>query len=285
MCPLEVRGCLALFWGREQPVSQEDWKKIVPFILTVRIHSDQFVSQMGGSLGPEDVSTLFNAYSACRARLYTLGCSVRVLRDFGEVVPLLEACGKNVTPFFHTRFFDFNGHNGFCHVALEGDEPVSFYCSQLFDTGSMTYLAYHRTQLSRLYGPEHPVDLDWVCPPMTDIQGKVIYSGDALNVSGHGSARKSLERLGLIARMNLYLGLATWKDATACLGLARADRVSKSLGGVYGAFHTYPYATRWLNPPEDRKQDDVFLFNLPRDVLYLAKIDCRETGPTSEASD
>ncbi|WP_422039181.1 hypothetical protein [Roseibium sp.] len=232
-------------------------------------------------MGPEDVSILFNAYSACRARLYGLGCTARVLRDFSEVIPALEKCGKDVTPFFQTRFFDFNGHNGFCHVAFADDEPVSFYCSQLFDTGAMQYLDYHRVQLSRIYGPEYPVDESWVCPPMKDIQGKVIYSGDALNVSGHGSARLSLERLALIARMNLYLGLATWQDANACVGLARADRVRKSLGDIYGAFHRYPYATRWLNPPEDRKQDDMFLFNWPSDVLYLAKIDAHETAPSS----
>lgn len=237
---------------------------------------------MGGSLGPEDVSILFNAYSACRTRLYALGCSVRVLRDFREVVPTLEACGKDVTPFFQTRFFDFNGHNGFCHVAVAGDEPVSFYCSELFDTGGMTYLEYHRMQLSRIYGDAYPVDLTWTCPPMEDIKGKVIYSGDALNVSGFGSAKASLERLALIARMNLYLGLATWKDATACVGLARADRVRKSLGDVYGAFHRYPFATRWINPPPDRKQDDMFLFNWPSDVLYLAKIDAHGTGLTLE---
>ncbi|CTQ61849.1 hypothetical protein LA5095_04446 [Roseibium album] len=240
---------------------------------------------MGGSLGPEDVSILFNAYSACRTRLYALGCSVRVLRDFREVVPTLEACGKDVTPFFQTRFFDFNGHNGFCHVAFAGEEPVSFYCSQLFDTGGMNYLEYHRLQLSRIYGDAYKVDHSWVCPPMEEIQGKVIYSGDALNVSGFGSAKVSLERLALIARMNLYLGLATWKDAAVCVGLARADRIRKSLGDVYGAFHRYPYATRWVNPPADRKQDDMFLFNWPSDVLYLAKIDAHGTGLTLEELD
>ncbi|MET1414992.1 hypothetical protein ABVF61_22150 [Roseibium sp. HPY-6] len=236
-------------------------------------------------MGPENVSTLFNAYSACRSRLYALGCSVRVLRDFSEVIPALEACGKDVTPFFQTRFFDFNGHNGFCHVAFANEEPVSFYCSQLFDTGGMNYLEYHRVQLARIYGADYEVDMSWICPPMKEIQGKVIYSGDALNVKGFGSARLALERLALIARMNLYLGLATWQEANACVGLARANRVQKSLGDIYGAFHRYPYATRWINPPEDREQDDMFLFNWPSDVLYLAKIDAHETGQPSEASD
>ncbi|WP_305985228.1 hypothetical protein [Roseibium sp. MMSF_3544] len=228
---------------------------------------------------------LFNAYSACRAKLYALGCNVRVLRDFNDVVPALEACGKEVTPFFQNRFFDFNGHNGFCHVAFAGEEPVSFYCSQLFDTGGMTYLDYHRVQLARIYGAEYPIDTSWVCPPMRDIRGQVIYSGDALNIPGHGSARKSLERLALVARMNLYLGLATWKTTSACVGLARADRVRKSLGAIYGAFHAYPYATKWLNPPDDRKQDDMFLFNWPVDVLYLATIDAHETAPVLGVSD
>jgi len=236
-------------------------------------------------LGPEDIATLINAYAACRSRLLALGCSVEILNDFSEVGPLLEKSGKHVTPFFQGRFFDFNKHNGFCHVAFAGDTPVSFYCSQLFDTGGMDYLSYHRAQLARIYGSEYPVDETWVCPPMTRIRGKVVYSGDALNVPGFASARKSLERLALISRMNLYLGLVTWKGVVACLGLARADRVGKALGDVYGALHTYPYATRWRNPPPDRRQDDVFLFNSAKDVLYLARIDTRETEPETEASD
>lgn len=240
---------------------------------------------MGDFLGPEDVSILFNAYSACRSKLYDLGCTVRVLRDFNEVTPALEAFGKEVTPFFQGRFFDFNGHNGFCHVAMAKGEPVSFYCSQLFDTGALSYLEFHRAQLTRIYGPEHPIDRQWACPPMQEIQGQIIYSGDALNVPGQGSVRQSLERLALISRMNLYLGLATWKTATACVGLARAARVRKALGEVYGALHTYPYATKWHKPPIDRKQDDVFLFNWARDVLYLAKIDAHETAPTLAESD
>ncbi|MCV0427413.1 MAG: hypothetical protein K5905_18285, partial [Roseibium sp.] len=65
---------------------------------------------------------------------------------------MLETSGKEVTPFFQGRFFDFNGHNGFCHVALSKGEPISFYCSQLFDTGGMSYLEYHRAQLKRIYG-------------------------------------------------------------------------------------------------------------------------------------
>ncbi|MCV0429733.1 MAG: hypothetical protein K5905_30210, partial [Roseibium sp.] len=130
----------------------------------------------------------------------------------------------------------------------------------------------------------YPIDRDWVCPPMQDIKGQIIYSGDALNVQGQGSVRQSLERLALLARMNLYLGLATWKEATACVGLARAARVRKALGEIYGALHTYPYATKWLNPPSDRMQDDVFLFNWARDVLYLAKIDAHETVPLSAVS-
>lgn len=236
-------------------------------------------------MGPEDIATLINAYSACRTRLLALGCSVQVLNDFEEVGPLLTNAGKDVTPFFQSRFFDFNKHNGFCHVALADGEPVSFYCSQLFDTGGMDYLNYHRMQLSRIYGSEFPVDPSWVCPPMLKIKGKVIYSGDALNVPGYASARKSLERLALISRMNLYLGFVTWRAAIASVGLARADRVGKSLGEVYGALHTYPYATRWLNLPPDRRQDDMFLFNSAKDVLYLARIEVRETVSASEASD
>ncbi|WP_208993206.1 hypothetical protein [Roseibium sp. TrichSKD4] len=196
-----------------------------------------------------------------------------MLLDFQEVEPLLESCQKEVTPFFKTCFFDFNAHNGFCHAAYQDGRPVSFYCSQLFDTGGLSYLEYHRRQLERIYGPDCPIDRSWACPPMEQIVGPVIYSGDALNVPGSRSLKESMLRLRALAKMNLYASLLSWPGAQASVGLARASHVSKGLGNAYGAFHTYPYATRWIKPPSDRLQDDVFLFSWQADILYQAQID------------
>lgn len=224
-------------------------------------------------MGPNDNAVLINAYSACQELLAEQGYHVGVLSDFREVNQLLRSGGKTVTPFFQNRFFDFNGHNGFCHVAMLDGAPVSFYCSQVFDTGSMNYLQYHRTQLMRIYGEEHDIDEAWVCRPMTEIKGKVIYSGDALNVEEARNTKNSLKRLQVLAKMNLYLGLLTWPDVSASVGLARGRHVALGLGFRYAAYHSYPYATRWITPPSDRKQDDAFLFSKRDDILYQAQID------------
>ncbi len=235
-------------------------------------------------MGPDQLAVLANAYAFCRGELKRQGYSVGILTDFTQISPLLEASGKTVTPFFQSRFFDFNGDNGFCHLASENGHPISFYCSQVFDTGRQTYLEYHRTQLERIYGPEHQVDGSWDCRGMEAIRGRVIYSGDAMTVPGSRSVKGSLQRLQLLAKMNLYLGLSTWHDVTASVGLARAKDVSRGLGAHYGAYHIYPQATRWIDPPADRKQDDMFLFSWADDILYQARLDVAENDAVPEAS-
>lgn len=228
-------------------------------------------------MGPKLIARLGAAYETCHRQLREQGFSVEVLDDFAEIERELADRSKEVTPLFQTKFFDFNGHNGFCHVLTKDGKPLSYYCSQLVDTGVKNYLDYHRMQLHRIY-PENTVDRSWECPPMAGLSGLLMYSGEALNVPGSRTMQGSLSRLSLLARMNLYLGLKAWPGITASVGLARAAHVSRGLGEIYGARHSYPFATRWIEPPPDRRQDDAFLFSLTDDILYLAEIDARGLG-------
>lgn len=236
------------------------------------------------NLGPKEIADLSIAYSRCMAQLEGQGCRVGVIHDFSRVAEILEERGKEVTPFFQPKFFDFTGHNGFCHIAEIDGDPATFCCSQVFDTGNLSYLEFHRAQLRRVYGDPYPIDTSWTCPPMSTIKGRVIYNGDAFNSLTY-RGRNSLRRMTLLARMNLYLSLLSWPDLQASVALAKADHVSKGLGWCYSMAHIYPFATKWINIPPGRRQDDVFLFNSAQDILYHAQVDVISGNTVSEETD
>lgn len=238
-------------------------------------------------MGPNSIAILSRAYAQCMIRLNDMGFTVTVLHDFEEVSAVLRKAGKSATLQFNTKLFDFNGCNGFCHLVEKDGEPVSTFCSQLMDTGLKNLQEFHWMQLDRLYPAEDSmIDRTWSCPPMTKLTGPLMYSGDACNPVGARTTRSSLERLRLVAKLNLFLGLISWQTIRASVGLARAADVRRGLGAVYGAYHTCPFATRWRQLPDDRRQDDVFLFSHSADILHQAEIEVRGyENPHMEVSD
>ncbi|WP_156884435.1 hypothetical protein [Stappia stellulata] len=237
------------------------------------------------TIGPLKTDVFARARDILSARLNEMDLEYRVDVDFRAIVHNIEASGKHVTEHFQLQHFEFNREDSFCLTLLHEGRPVVFYCSQVFDTGDMSFLEHHRNRLARFYRPygEDLLDETWSCKPMEEIRGRVCYSGEALTAESFRSTGKSRRALALGAQISLFLSMMSWAPDWS-VGLARDKHVRLGLGYIYGACRQYPLATIWHDPAPGRMQDDAFLVSSRADALYLAECVSRASR-LAEASD
>ncbi|SDU06569.1 hypothetical protein [Stappia sp. ES.058] len=224
------------------------------------------------TIGPLKTDAFARARDILAKKLHAMDLDYRVDVDFHDIVRNIETCGKHVTEHFQLQHFEFNRENGFCLTLLHQGRPVVFYCSQVFETGDMTFLEHHRNRLARLYRSvgHDLLDDTWSCKPMEEIRGRVSYSGEALTVEAFRSTGKSRRALALGAQISLFLSMMSWAPDWS-VGLARDKHVRLGLGYIYGACRQYPLATIWHEAVPGRMQDDAFLVSSREDALYLAE--------------
>ncbi|MCA1240917.1 hypothetical protein LC092_00550 [Stappia stellulata] len=237
------------------------------------------------TIGPLKTDVFARARDILARKLHEMDLEYRVDVDFRDIVQSIEKAGKHVTEHFQFEHFEFNRENGFCLTLLHEGKPVVFYCSQVFETGDMSFLEHHRNKLTRLYRSvgQDLLDETWSCRPMQEIRGRVCYSGEALTAEEFRSTGKSRRALAHGAQMALFLSMMSWAPDWS-VGLARDKHVRLGLGYIYGACRQYPLATIWHDPAPGRQQDDAFLVSSREDALYLAECVSRASR-LLEASD
>gem|GEM_PF-1556501 len=214
-----------------------------------------------------------NAFTVVMSEITMAGYGYRVETDFAKVRREIESAGKELTPFFWTNYYDFNGKNAFCVVLEKDGQGLAYLCSQKMDLGARSLETAYIQRLEAIYSHDSAAKLDptWTCEPLRDITGPIAYSGDAVT---HGDLRtlgNSKRYLAAISKLSLYLTLSTWSDVNWIVGTIRERDMSRGLGWLYGAARCYPMAERWLTLPEKRLANYAVLASSRQDVLWSAK--------------
>ncbi|MFN3252620.1 hypothetical protein [Roseibium album] len=222
---------------------------------------------------PEQNAVIMTAYAQVSKEIKDGGCSWRIEKDFEKVREEIEAAGKELTPFFWTNYFDFNGQNAFCLVLEKDGQGLSYICIQRFELGSRTLEQAYLQRLKSIYAHDREAKLDssWTCEPLQEVTGTIAYSGDAVTHGDLRSLGKSRHFLSAISKLSLYLALITWSEIGWIVGTINEKDIGRGLGWLYGGARCYPMAERWEVLPEKRRANYAVVLSSRRDVLWNAR--------------
>lgn len=222
---------------------------------------------------PGQHATFISAFCLMDKELRDAGYDWRIGTDFELARHEIGYAGKELTPFFWTENFDFNGENAF-YLALEKDgEGQAFICTQLFELGRRSFSDAYVQRLKAIFSHDSAARLDtsWRCDPMDEVTGTVAYSGDVVTRKDLRLGGKSRRYLSNLAKIALCHTMTYWNHVDWVVGSIEDHDVSRGLGWLYGANRCYQMAEKWDVLPEGRNANYALVASSRKELLYNAR--------------